>query len=49
VLIEDTHKILEQVGYYLIGLHALAALVHHYVIKNNNLVPMLVSKNNISS
>jgi cytochrome b561 len=29
------------VGYYLIGLHALAALFHHYVVRDNTLARML--------
>jgi len=28
-------------GYYLIGLHALAALLHHYLIRDNTLQRML--------
>jgi cytochrome b561 len=29
------------VGYFLIGLHALAALFHHYVSRDNTLTRML--------
>lgn len=38
--LEDLHKALAYGGYYLIGLHALAALVHHYWYKDNTLVRM---------
>ena len=45
-LIEDIHKTVGQVGYYLIGLHVLAALFHHYVIKDNTLLRMLTKAGN---
>jgi cytochrome b561 len=32
------------VGYFLLGLHAAAALFHHYVLKDNTLVRMLPRK-----
>ncbi|WP_130835712.1 cytochrome b561 [[Erwinia] mediterraneensis] len=35
------HKILAPAGYWLIGLHALAALFHHYCLRDNTLVRML--------
>jgi len=40
-LIEDWHKTIGTLGYYLIGLHALAALVHHYVQRDNTVLRML--------
>lgn len=42
--IEDIHKTIGNIGYYLIGLHALAALLHHYIFKDNTLLRMLPSK-----
>jgi len=35
--IEDVHKTVGTIGYWLIGLHALAALAHHYYWKDNTL------------
>lgn len=35
------HKTLASFGYWLIGLHAAAALFHHYIVKDNALVRML--------
>ena len=42
--VEDLHKLGGTIGYYLIGLHALAGLVHHYVKKDNTLRRMLPFK-----
>ena len=39
--LEDIHAVFGEVGYYLIGLHAAAALVHHYLLKDNTLRRML--------
>lgn len=36
----ERHETIAVLGYYLIGFHALAALVHHYVIRDNTLVRM---------
>jgi cytochrome b561 len=41
---EDLHTTLGTVGYYLIGLHAAAALFHHYVRHDNTLERMLPSR-----
>lgn len=38
---KETHHLLSTVFYWVIGLHALAALVHHYVVKDNTLQRML--------
>jgi superoxide oxidase len=38
---EDLHELGGKIGYALIGLHALAALFHHYVQKDNTLRRML--------
>jgi cytochrome b561 len=39
--IEDIHETLGKVGYFLIGLHALAGLFHHFVIKDETMKRML--------
>lgn len=39
--IKEIHETFGTVGYYLIGLHALAALFHHYVVKDNTLRRMM--------
>jgi cytochrome b561 len=39
--LEDLHKTIGEVAYYLIGLHAIAALFHHYIQKDNTLTRML--------
>jgi cytochrome b561 len=38
---KEIHELVGTVGYYLIGLHALAALFHHYVMRDNTLLRML--------
>lgn len=40
-LIVDVHGTIGNVGYFLIGLHALAGLYHHYFLKDNTLKRML--------
>lgn len=42
--IEELHETVGTVGYYLIGLHALASLFHHYLVKDNTLQRMLPGK-----
>lgn len=39
--LKDIHETIGTVGYYLIGLHAAAALFHHYVTRDNTLLRML--------
>lgn len=39
--LEDVHEALGEAGYYLIGLHALAALWHHYFMHDDSLRHML--------
>jgi superoxide oxidase len=41
--IEELHVTVGELGYYLIGLHAAAALYHHYLVKDNTLARMLGS------
>jgi cytochrome b561 len=38
---KERHETIAEAGYYLIGLHAAAALFHHYVARDNTLLRML--------
>lgn len=40
-LIKEIHETGGTVGYFLIGMHAAAALLHHYFVKDNTLLRML--------
>ncbi len=42
--VKEWHETFGTVGYFLIGLHALAALFHHHVVKDNTLRRMLPGK-----
>lgn len=39
--LKEVHEALATAGYFLIGLHAAAALAHHYVTRDNTLLRML--------
>ena len=39
--VHDAHELIGTFGYGLIGLHALAALFHHYILKDNVLLRMM--------
>ncbi len=39
--LKEAHATAGQVGYFLIGLHAAAALFHHYIVRDNTLRRML--------
>lgn len=39
--LEDWHVLIAQIGYWLIGLHAVAALFHHVVLRDNTVLRML--------
>jgi superoxide oxidase len=39
--LEEVHESIGNVGYFLIGIHAAAALAHHYIHRDNTLVRML--------
>jgi cytochrome b561 len=39
--VEELHETIGTVGYYLVGLHATAALYHHYFRRDNTLLQML--------
>lgn len=43
-LLEEAHEIVGKAGYFMIGLHALMALVHHYRMQDNTLLRMLPSR-----
>ncbi len=43
-LLKEVHETIGTIGYYLIGLHAAAALVHHYVIHDNTLLRILPTR-----
>lgn len=43
-VLRDIHELLATAGYYLVGLHALAALFHHYVMKDDTLKRMMPGK-----
>ena len=42
--IKDVHETIATVGYFLIGLHAAAALFHHYIQRDNTLRRMLLQR-----
>ncbi len=44
--LKDIHTTIGTIGYYLIGLHAAAALYHHYVMRDDTLLRMLPSRRN---
>lgn len=43
-LFEETHELIGTAGYFLVGLHAAAALFHHYFLRDNTLLRMLPGK-----
>jgi superoxide oxidase len=42
--IKQVHATVGEIGYYVIALHAIAALFHHYILKDNTLLRMLPRK-----
>ncbi|MEY8709282.1 cytochrome b561 [Mangrovibacter phragmitis] len=42
--VKEIHELVATVGYYVIGLHAAAALAHHYFWKDNTLLRMMPRK-----
>ncbi|MBD1576002.1 cytochrome b561 [Vibrio sp. S11_S32] len=42
--IKDFHEWIANAGYFVIGIHAIAALYHHYVVKDDTLVRMMPNK-----
>ncbi len=47
--VEELHEAGGTLGYFLLGLHAAAALFHHYVMKDSTLVRMLPPRGRISA
>ena len=43
-MLKEYHETLAMFGYYVIALHALAALAHHYFFKDNTLLRMMPKK-----
>jgi cytochrome b561 len=43
-LFKETHEIIGTIGYFLIGLHTVAALVHHYILRDNTLLRMSLKR-----
>jgi cytochrome b561 len=41
---EESHEVIARVGYGLIGIHVLAALVHHYLLRDATLTKMLPAR-----
>ncbi|MBB6578623.1 cytochrome b561 [Comamonas odontotermitis] len=39
--LKDVHETIGNLGYFLIALHAAAALIHHYIMRDNTLTRML--------
>ena len=42
--LKELHETIGEIGYYLIGLHAAAALFHHHILKDNTLTRMLLNR-----
>ncbi len=42
--LEEIHKTIGKIGYFLIGLHTVAALYHHYFMRDNTLRRMLPAR-----
>ena len=45
--VQEIHETIGTIGYYLIGLHAAAALVHHYFFKDDTLKRMLPGRRHV--
>jgi cytochrome b561 len=43
-LIKEIHEIVGTAGYYLVAIHTLAALFHHYILRDSTITRMLPSK-----
>lgn len=42
--LKDLHETIAEIGYYLVGAHALAALFHHTIVRDNTFLRMLPSR-----
>ncbi len=47
LVLKNLHELIANTGYFIIGLHALAALFHHYVVRDNTLIRMLPGREKI--
>lgn len=47
--LEDLHKLIGTLGYWLIGLHAAAALYHHYLMRDDTMRRMLPADSSLSN
>jgi cytochrome b561 len=43
--LKEVHEVVGTIGYYLIGIHVVAALYHHYFVRDNTLLRMLPWRN----
>jgi cytochrome b561 len=48
-LIEEVHEVVGTAGYFFIAIHTLAALFHHYILRDNTIMRMLPEKNEIGN
>ncbi|HBE9081949.1 MULTISPECIES: cytochrome b561 [Serratia] len=39
--LKDIHEFIANTGYFIIGLHAFAAIFHHYIMRDNTLIRMI--------
>ena len=42
--LKEIHELIANAGYFIVGLHAAAAIFHHYIMRDNTLVRMLPGK-----
>ncbi len=42
--LKEVHEAIGTAGYYLIGLHVVAALYHHYIVRDNTLLRLLPAR-----
>ncbi|SLM61997.1 MULTISPECIES: cytochrome b561 [Dickeya] len=42
--LKEIHELLANLGYFLVGIHAIAALYHHYVVRDDTLLRMMPGK-----
>ena len=47
--VEELHELVGTIGFYLIGLHAAAALFHHYVLRDGTLARMMPARRAMGS
>lgn len=42
--LKEIHELIANTGYFIVGLHAAAAIFHHYIMRDNTLLRMLPGK-----